>query len=208
MKIDLFKIMLYTSLLTAFSFVSAKEENISTLTNTHNYYNSQDGRNPEIDNPIKGLTTFLFFPMCPAKDKKMADNIFALIEKKLSAYGQVNKARIFVQTDQGEAIDLSVFKTGVTLIYEIENIKDIKGNDTGFVRASLNLYTAIEIVKTKEICRPYIWSSNCFLKGSTQKNTENLISLSLDNLLAQFISTYRLANTDKPVFELQGADNL
>ena len=69
-------------------------------------------------------------------------------------------------------------------------------------------HTAIEIVKTKEICQPYIWSSNCFLKGSTQKNLENLISLSLDNLLAQFISTYRLVNTDRPVFELQGADNL
>ena len=97
MKIDLFKVMLYTTLLTAFSFVSAKEKSISTLTNTQNYYNSQDGRNPKIDNPIKGMTTFLFFPMCPAKDKKMADNIFALVEKKLSAYGQVNKPRILVQ---------------------------------------------------------------------------------------------------------------
>lgn len=208
MKIDLFKVMLYTSLLTAFSFLSAKEKNISALTKNQNHYNAQDRRNPEIDNPIKGLTTFLFFPICSAKDKKMADNIFALVEKKLSAYGQVNKAKILVQTDKGEAIDLSVFKTGVTLIYEIENIKDIKGNDTGLVRASLNLYTAIEIIKTKEICRPYIWSSDCFLKGSTQKNLENLISLSLDNLLALFISNYRLANTDRPVFELQGADNL
>jgi hypothetical protein len=146
--------------------------------------------------------------MCPAKDKKMADHIFALVEKKLSSYGQVTKPRILVQTDQGEAIDLSVFKTGVTLIYEIETLNDLDGNDTGLIRASLNLYTATEIVKTKEICRPYIWSCNCFLKGSIKKNLANLISMSLDNLLAQFISTYGLVNTDKPLFELQGADNI
>ncbi|MCX6989768.1 MAG: hypothetical protein NTX49_01690 [Chlamydiae bacterium] len=166
MKIALLKITLYTLLISAFGSVSAEDIRISPIEKTQNYYNVQDRPNPEIDNPTKGLTSFLFFPMCPAKDKKMADNIFALVEKKLTSYGQVNKTRILVETDQGEAIDLSVFKVGVTLIYEIKNLKDLSGNETGFVRASLNLYTAIEIVKTKEVCRPYIWSSNCFLKGS------------------------------------------
>lgn len=191
--------------LTAFSAL-AQAEVKPTTKQSQSSYNIQDRPNPEIDNPIKGLTSFLFFPMYPAKDKKMADNIFALVEKMLSQYGQVNKTKILVETDQGEAVELSVFKTGVTLLYKIQDVKDLSGSDTGMVRASLNLTTAIEVEKTKEICSPYIWSCNCFVKGSIKKDLEKLISLSLDKLLAEFNSTYNLVNTDKPVFELQGAN--
>lgn len=206
MKIALFNVSLCALVISTFSSLFAEDVKMSPIVKTQNSYNIQDRPNPEIDNPIKGLTNFLFFPMYPAKDKKMADNIFVLVGKKLSQYGQVNQTKILVQTDQGDAVDLSVFKTGVTLIYKIDDLKDLSGYDTGMVRASLNLYTAIEIVKTKVICRPYIWSCNCFIKGSTKKDVEKLISQSLDNLLAQFNSTYRLVNTDKPVFELQGAN--
>lgn len=178
---------------------------MTSSANMQAFYNIQDRPNPQTDNPLKGISNFLFFPMYPAKDKKTADDLFALIEKKLSQYGIVNHTKILVQTDQREAVDLSVFKTGATLIYKIENLKDLLGNDTGIVRASLNFYTEIEITKTKELCRPYIWSCNCFLKGSTKKEIDKLISLTLDNLLEQFSSTYKLVNKSKPVFELQGA---
>ena len=36
-------------------------------------YNIQDRPSPNIDNPLKGMSKFLFFPMSPAKDKAMAD---------------------------------------------------------------------------------------------------------------------------------------
>ncbi|MEI8329850.1 MAG: hypothetical protein WCG14_07635 [Chlamydiia bacterium] len=169
-------------------------------------YNIQDRPSPNIDNPLKGMSKFLFFPMSPAKDKAMADRIFALAEKKLSALGQVNRTKTLVNTDQGEGIDLSVFSIGTTLVYLIQDLKDLSGKDTGFIRASLNLSAAVQVVKTTDTCSSYVWSCNCFLKGSTQKNLENLISTSLDDLLKQFSDTYNLVNSDKPLFELQGAE--
>ncbi|NDE82944.1 MAG: hypothetical protein EB051_04970, partial [Chlamydiia bacterium] len=192
MKIGFLKTTLYILPFALFFLLGAEDKNNGPIKKDQNYSNIkdqldpdiyiQDRRYPDIDNPLKGLTSFLFFLRCPAQNKKMSDNIFAIVEKKLSSYGRLNKKRMLVQTDQGEAIDLSVFKTGATLIYQISNLTDLSGNETGFVRASLNLYTATEIVKTKEMCTPYVWSSNCFLKGSTKKNLENLVSLSLDNL--------------------------
>jgi hypothetical protein len=211
MKIGFLKTTLYILPVALFFLLSAEEKNNALIKKEPHYciianeadpdIYIQDRRSPDIDNPLKGLTNFLFFLRCPAEDKIMADTIFALVEKKLSSYGQVNKTRMLIQTDKGEAIDLSIFKTGATLIYQISNLQDISGNETGFVRASLNLYTETEIVKTKELCSPYVWSSNCFLKGSTKKDLANLVSLSLDNLLDQFNSNYKLVNRGKPVFE-------
>lgn len=166
-------------------------------------YDPQDRPNLTAQNPLKGFSKFIFFPMIPARTND-AESIFKLVENELQQYGQVDKSKILKKTNQGEVIDLSVFKTGVTLIYEIENLTDLNGKELGVVRASLNMTTAIEIEKTKQISRPYIWSGNCFLKGSTEKDLETITSQSLSNLLGQFMSSYSLVNTTKPIFDLQG----
>lgn len=204
MKMVHFNLSLSLLILLTLSSLKADDKKVQPSENKPISYNIQDRPSPTIDNPIKGLSKFLFFPMSPAKDKAMADRIYTLVEKKLSALGQVNKTKILVNTDQGEAIDLSVFSTGTTLVYSIQDLKDHSGKDTGFVRASLNLTAAVQVVKTNDTCSPYVWSCNCFLKGSTQKNLENLVSTSLDDLLRQFSESYNLVNSDKPVFELQG----
>ena len=185
------------------SYMNLSTGHSTMIQNETILYNDQDRPSPLIDNPVKGLSRFLFFPMTPAKDKAMADRIFTLVEKKLSALGQVNKTSILVNTDQGEAIDFSVFSIGTTLVYLIQDLKDLSGKDTGFIRASLNLSAAVQVVKTNNTCSPYVWSCNCFLKGSTQENLEDLVSKSLDDLLKQFSESYKLVNSDNPVFELQ-----
>lgn len=120
--------------------------------------------------------------MIPARTND-AESVFKLVENELKQYGQVDKSKILKKTDQDEVIDLSVFNKGVTLIYAIENLTDLNGKELGVVRASLNMTTAVEIEKTKQISSPCIWSSNCFLKGSTD---------------------YSSVNPQKPIFDLQG----
>ncbi|NDD59097.1 MAG: hypothetical protein EBZ47_07615 [Chlamydiae bacterium] len=194
-------------MLVTISSVKAQDKIELPSQNKDIFYNIQDRPNPTIDDPLNGLSKFLFFPMFPSKDKSMADKIYALVEKKLSVLGEVNKTRLIVDADQQAAVDLGVFSTGTTLIYKIENLKDLSGKDTGFVRASLNLSAAVQVVKTNETCSPYIWSCNCFLKGSTKKTLESLVSTSLDELLKQFSESYSLVNYNKPVFELQGGNS-
>lgn len=206
MKLAHFNLSLSLLILLTLTSLKAEGKKVQLPANKSLSYNIQDRPSPDVDNPLKGLSKFLFFPMSPAKDKGMADRIFTLVEKKLSALGQVNRTKILVNTDQGEEIDLSVFSIGTTLVYLIQDLKDLSGKDTGFIRASLNLSAAVQVVKTNDTCSPYVWSCNCFLKGSTQKNLENLISTSLDDLLQQFSESYNLVNSDKPLFELQGAE--
>lgn len=169
-------------------------------------YDIQDRPSPLMHNPIKGLSHFLFFPMYPAKNKEVADKIFVLVKSKLNQYGLVSQKKMTAEVEGGQAIDLSVLKCDATLIYKIDALQDIFGKDTGLVRASLNLDSAVEVIKTKETCNPYIWSANCFLKGSLKKEEERLVSQSLDYLLNQFLVAYQLVSDQKPHFELQGAD--
>ena len=201
-----FNFRLISLILLAISSIKAEDTKAQLPETKFLSYNIQDRPNPNIDNPLKGLSQFLFFPMYPAKDKPMADRIFALIEKKLNGFGKVNKPKLIVNTDQGEAIDVSIFQIGTTLVYLIQDLKDFSGKDTGFIRASLNFTASIEVEKTKTTCHPYVWSCNCFLKGSTGENLESLISTSLDDLLKQFTESYKLVNSDQPLFVLQGSE--
>jgi len=199
----------YICLLALSNFViasSKSELKEASVERKHLFYNPQDRPNLAAQNPLKGFSKFIFFPMYPAGTKDLSEKIFDLVEIELKQFGQVNKSKLLVQTDKGEAIDLSVFATGATLIYKIENLTDFKGAELGIVRASLNLATAVEIKKTQQISSPYIWTSNCFLKGSTTQNLEGLVEQSLSILLKEFASNYSAVNPNRPVFELQGAE--
>jgi hypothetical protein len=169
-------------------------------------YPSQDRANLVENNPLQDLSKFLFFAICPAKNKPMAEKILSTVGQELKQSGHLQKTKMLIETNEGPAIDLSVFKIGATLIYQIKDLSDLNGKKLGIVRASLNLTTAIEIQKTKMVCYPYIWSSNCFLEGSTEKNLEHIIAQSLKELLEQFMITYSSVNNSPPIFDLQGTD--
>lgn len=169
-------------------------------------YNEQDRPNPMVDNPMKGLSKFIVFAMSPARTKKSSEKVLQIVERELKKYGQVNTPKMLIQTEKGEEINLTSFGNSVTLIYQIKNVTDLKGKELGVVRASLNLAANVSIDKTKEECSPYIWVSNCFLKGSTSDRLEQLVEQSLRSLLVQFSVSFSAVNSDKPVFDLQGTN--
>ncbi len=165
----------------------------------------QNRPNFGVENPLKGFLAFNFFPMVPAFDKAQSDKIRVLIKKELEKIGTVKKIELIAKNKEGEeGIDLSPFDIDSNLIYEIKKLASSDGKDTGFVRASLSFESRVDILKTKQSCSPYLWSSNCFLKGNTEKDLEKLVIESLVYLMRDFSESYRAANSDKPLFNIVG----
>jgi hypothetical protein len=163
----------------------------------------QNRPNFSIENPLKGFSEFIFFPMYPTGNKNLSDTIGLLVKKELEKIGSVKKIDLETKNENGvEGIDLSPFDLGATLIYQIRNLLSLDGKETGFVRASLSFESQVNIVKTKQDCRPYLWSSNCFLKGNTEKGLDTLVLQSLTYLMRDFSESYSSANSNKPIFSL------
>ena len=155
-----------------------------------------------IDNPLRGFSSFNFFPSYPPVSEKILEQIQNLVEKELGKYGTVEKLDMCVKTSKGTAIDPTVLIRGGYLSYEIDSVKSETGGILPFVRASLHLKSYVTIDKTKEICKANVWSKSCYLSGDIKENTPKLISESLRNLLAVFISDYSSINKDRPIFYL------
>jgi hypothetical protein len=162
----------------------------------------QNRPNFGLENPLKGFSEFVFFSMYPGS-KSQSEKIDLFIKKELEKIGQIKKVELEVKNKDGEfGIDLSPFDQGASLTYEIRNLTAIDGKDTGFVRASLNLESRVSVLKTKQDCSPYLWSSNCFLKGSSGKDLEKLVMQSFTYLMQDFSESYKSANSEKPIFNL------
>src|SRR5579872_2559307 len=157
---------------------------------------SQDRSSLALSSPLKGFTKFNFFSRIPAPNKAVADKVHGIIEKELKSFGKVAKASIIVKTECGDAIDFSSLDGGAILVYQINNVVSLKGKELGVVRASLSLDGSVLIEKTKNESQVYIWSDNLFLKGSVDKNLENLVAESLEALLKRFTSSYAPVNTE------------
>ena len=147
------------------------------------------------ENPLKGFSTFLVVPMIPLSSKSLSDKINILLEKELAKYGKVSKVSLVSKTKEEEVIDFSQIKTDAILIYEIENVTR---EQHPFIKASLNLKGR----PLNEDSRSSIWSDDCSVPGSTEKDVENLVAQTLSNLLQKFVITYSAANFDKPLFKL------
>lgn len=150
---------------------------------------------------LKNLSEFIFLSGFYADKPATADKVHAVIRKELAKFGEVNACSILVKTKEGDAVDLSSFDVGVTLHYRIQDLYSLEGKKLGIVRASLNLDTQVEVLKTKIEGSPYIWSSNCFLKGSVEKNIEKLVAESINHLMKEFSDSYSSVNQNKPVFD-------
>lgn len=165
-------------------------------------FSEQNRPNFGVKNPFKGFSVFNFFPTYPGS-KEQSEKINALMKKELEKIGVVKKLDLEVKNKEGEeGIDLSPFDINSSLIYEIKNLVSLDGKDIGFVRASLNFESSASILKTKQECSVYLWSSNCFLKGSTSKDLESLVAQSLDYLMKDFSESFSSANDNKPIFQV------
>jgi hypothetical protein len=127
-----------------------------------------------------------------------ADKINDAIAKTLEPFGTINRKKVFVQTKNGEAADLSGFSAEAMLIYQIKDLSDINNSELGVMRASLDLSSMVHVKNSTE--RAYIWSCNCFVKGNTKKDLEKTVSDTLNVLLQQFNENYSKANQPKPIF--------
>ena len=154
------------------------------------------------NNPLKGFPTFNVFLMHPGS-KAQSEKIDILVKKELEKNGIVKKLELEVKNKAGEVgVDLSPFDIGSSLIYEIRNLMSDDGERLGVIRASLNFKARVDVLKTKQDCSPYLWSSNCFLKGNTEKDLEKLVAQSLTYLMQDFSESYKSANSEKPVFNV------
>ncbi len=173
---------------------------------TQNYVSMQQNRPNFISgNPLKGFSAFNFFSMVPAFNKAQSDKVGVLIKKELEKIGSVKNLELEVKDKNGkEGVDLSSFDLGSSLIYEIKNLTSLEGNGTGFVRASLSFESRVTVFKTNQSCSSYLWASNCFLKGNTEKDLEKLVVQSLAYLMQDFSQSYVSVNSDKPLFNICG----
>ena len=163
----------------------------------------QNRPNFGVENPLKGFPAFNFFSMVPTFNKAQSDKTRVLIKKELEKIGTVKKLELITKNKEGEeGIDLSPFDIWSSLTYEIKNLSSLDGKDTGFVRASLNFESRVDILKTKQSCSPYLWSSNCFLMGNTEKDLEKLVVESLTYLMQDFSASYHAVNSNRPLFNI------
>ena len=155
----------------------------------------------KVGSPLQGFSTFVFSARFPA-DKDVADKVNPVVKDTLSLFGKVVPSSMLVQTDKGEAIDLSGFAPGAFLTYEITDVVSLDGKKLGILQATLSLQVGVEIEKTKIESLSNIWFQSCFLKGNTEKRLEGSISRSLQHLMRVFLKDYSLENTGKPTFNL------
>ncbi len=163
-------------------------------------YDLQDRYNAFKNTPLKGFKTFVVFVSLNEVNKALSDKINPLVQKNLRKYGTVNLK--ILSTDKNQGVDLSGFSAGPTLTYAIRNLSSPDRKNLGIIRASLNLSTSATITKTNETDFFYVWSANCFLPGSIEKNTKKVVLESLNALFETFQTCYSSVNSEKPIFNL------
>lgn len=149
--------------------------------------------------PLHGVSQFVFFAFFRETNKKSSDAITTLIEEKLSKIGKI------VRVNLTSPVDLSIFDKGLSLSYEIDAIPGIECKGDPALKASLSLEAPVQLLKTGSICKPNVWSQNCFFNGNLETKSRECIAYSLDKLLKSFSESYAAANPDrkeKPTFYL------
>jgi hypothetical protein len=155
----------------------------------------------ESEKALKGLSAFTLFVMTPAKDKAAIEKISATVTKELKKYGKVGNLELVVQTDKGEAIDLSGYSSGNMLVYKIQAPAALA--KAGIAEASLNLSTSVLVENTDAKAYASVWSDSCFLQGSVEdKQIASLVAQSLPGLLKDFMEKYKSVNSEKPSFKI------
>lgn len=200
MFIYLRKIAFAFILLTLSIEAEQKDLSIKDKKLLYGVYDLQDRYDAFKNTPLKGFKTFVVFVSLNEVNKALSDKINHLVQKNLRKYGTVNLKTLSADKNQG--IDLSGFSTGPTLIYAIRNLSSPDRKNLGITRASLNLSTSATITKTNETDFFYVWTANCFLPGSIEKNTEKVVLESLNALFETFQTCYSSVNSEKPIFNL------
>lgn len=200
MFIYLRKIAFAFILLTLSIEAEQKDLSIKEKKMLYEVYDLQDRYNAFKNTPLKGFKTFVVFVSLNEVNKALSDKINPLVQKNLRKYGTVNLK--ILSTDKNQGVDLSGFSAGPTLTYAIRNLSSPDRKNLGIIRASLNLSTSATITKTNETDFFYVWSANCFLPGSIEKNTKKVVLESLNALFETFQTCYSSVNSEKPIFNL------
>jgi|GEM_PF-5890192 len=134
---------------------------------------------------LNGFSKVIVFAMVPTLDRVVSEKVNKVIEQSFSQIGEIHKIKTDLKAPAAEGVDLSGFDGDGTLIYEIHPIT-LSGKECDIVMATLTFYTNVTITKTKNEGNAVIWSSNYFINANLQKETEKLVSQSLNALLKTF----------------------
>jgi|GEM_PF-4053837 len=172
-----------------FIYLSCSFAVVSTCLGVTKDSNTQDAE----EYPLANNHSFSFIANTPAFGP-LFNSVNIVIENELKKVGIVQRKEMLVQTDQGEAVDLTGFNAKAFLVYEISDLLAIDGSSLGVIIASLKLSTSI--CKT----RACIWSSDCYIKGDTKKELEKSVSETAHFLIQKFNADYSKYNKEKPHF--------
>ncbi len=156
-------------------------------------------------NPFKRLPSFVFYFINPVSNYSLETKVRPMIERQLAQIGEIRPWKMLTKKNDKEVVDLSGFDASAFLIYELEEVSSIEGKKLGIIQASLKVSTYVEVKKSGEECRPYIWSTRCYIQGDFEKNLETLIDQSLGHLLRDFKASYQSVNTAQPVFNFDAS---
>ncbi len=137
-------------------------------------FNEQDHPLFSVESPLKGLSRFVFFAMVPIQSPQISRKLEKTIHAELQKIGSLENSNPVIKTSKGDAIDLSLFKGGISLIYEVEDLRSVEGKKLGVIRASLNLEAPVNIQLTKQACHPY--TGNDSKIGRWQEGSSNFLS--------------------------------
>lgn len=186
---------LFTFLLSLFPFIGYAETK---------EIKDQDGSKVYSENPLQGLKKLSFFALIPTGIVgESYGDLEKEVKKELQRHGKVETFSIFVKTPDGEeAADFSSFSGCAYMDYKIGDVYSVDGKKLDFVRASLNIREQVTINRTKVDTGLSIWTRNCFLPGSVDKNLKDLVKTSLAYLMNDFSKSYKEVNESQPSFNL------
>lgn len=174
------------AILTTFSILGYTEDS--------SFFLSSEKIVQEKQGSLKGLSSFVFFPLLKL-EKKEASKIVELIEEELKKTGVVIKQPVLTP----EGADLSTF-SNPTLQFTLEQLVDQNNNPLPLLQAVLSIKTEVKLTKNEafSIINTNRWST--YLKKTD--DIQEVIKITLPQLIKQFLSDFQSANTtsQKPTF--------
>jgi hypothetical protein len=144
--------------------------------------------------PLKGLRSFVFFPLLKMEEKYVEKTI-ELIDLELKKVGCIVKKQVLTS----EGADLECF-SNPTLQFSIEQLVDSNNKLLSILQATLSVRNTAEIGKLGELTSLNTNHWSVYLKKTN--DVQKVIKKTLPFLLSQFIAEFQSSHSaeEKPTF--------
>lgn len=143
---------------------------------------------------LKGLRSFVFFPLLKMEEKQV-EKIIELIDLELKKVGCIIKKQVLTP----DGANLECF-SNPTLQFSIEQLVDSNNKPLPVVQATLSLRNTVEIGKLGELSSLNTNHWSIYLKKTN--DIQKIVKKTLPFLLSQFIMEFQRSHAadEKPIF--------